>query len=96
MKIAAATALLALSISCPTRADDALPPNSNDALPPNTNDCAQFDKNGDAWKARGMVVFTLGDDKETLSGASVSRGQFVFKDIDLYDLLEKKCASHRG
>lgn len=67
MNMAIRATLLAICLYGPARADDMLPPNTIDALPPNTIDCAQFDKNGDAWKARGAVIFTLGDHKETLT-----------------------------
>ena len=96
MKRAIRATLLAACLYGPAQADDILPPNPTNALPPNTIDCAQFDKKGDAWKARGTVLFTLGEHKETLTDTSVSRREFVFGDIDLFDLLEKKCGPHRG
>jgi hypothetical protein len=96
MNMAIRVTLLAVCFAGPARADDALPPNPTNALPPNTIDCAQFDKKGDVWKARGIVVFTLGEHKETLSDTSVAPHQFVFNDHDLFDLLEKKCGAHRG
>ena len=96
MKRVIGATLLAICLYGPARADDMLPPNTIDALPPNTIDCAQFDKNGDAWKARGTVIFTLGDHKETLTDTAVSRREFVFNDTDLFDLLERKCGAHRG
>ena len=96
MKRVIGATLLAICLYGPARADDILPPNTIDALPPNTIDCAQFDKKGDSWKARGTVVFTLGDHKETLTDTSVSRREFVFNDIDLFELLNRKCSAHRG
>jgi len=96
MNMAIRATFVAICLCGPALADDILPPNTTNALPPNTIDCAQFDKNGDAWKARGTVVFTLGDHKETLTDTSVASREFVFNDIDLFDLLEKKCGPHRG
>lgn len=96
MNMPAKATLIAVFFCSPALADDVLPPNTTNALPANTIDCTQFDKHGDAWRTKGTVAFTLGEHKETLTDVTVSRREYVFNDVDLFDLLEKKCSAPRG
>jgi hypothetical protein len=67
-------------------------------LPPNTLDCEGFKKTLDGtWYAEKPAWFHVGDGKEmTVDRQVIGPGSHKIGGIDLYALLERKCAGARG
>jgi hypothetical protein len=71
---------------------------SQPELPPNTLRCEGFKKNSDGtWYAEKSAPFDIGDTKEvTVERQVIGPGSHKIAGIDLYVLLERKCAGSRG
>jgi hypothetical protein len=71
---------------------------SQPELPPNTLGCEGFKKTSDGtWYAAKSDSFYVGDGKEvTVERQVIGPGSHKIGGIDLYVLLERKCAGARG
>jgi hypothetical protein len=71
---------------------------SQPELPPNTLACEGFKKTADGtWYADESASFHVGDAKEvTVERQVIGPGSRKVGGIDLYLLLERKCAGSRG
>ena len=67
-------------------------------LPPNTLRCEGFKKTSDGtWYAEKSDPFDIGDTKKvTVEQKVIGPGSYRIGGIDLYVLLERKCAGARG
>ena len=79
----------ALGLSMPAVAQD-----QESKLPDNTIDCKQFKRTGPReWREVGTAVFDLGKVRDiNLTDQPVTPGYFKFGGIELYSVLEGKCA----
>ena len=71
---------------------------SQPELPPNTLRCEGFKKTSDGtWYAEKSAPFDIGDAKErSVEQQVIGPGSHKIGGIDLYMLLERKCAGSRG
>src|SRR5271167_2532151 len=71
---------------------------SQPELPPNTLRCEGFKKTSDGtWYAEKSAPFDIGDAKErSVEQQVIGPGSHKIGGIDLYMLLERKCAGLRG
>jgi len=71
---------------------------SQPELPPNTLGCEGFKKTADGtWYVERSASFHVGDGKEvTVERQVIGPGSHKIGGIDLYVLLERKCAGARG
>ena len=71
---------------------------SQPELPPNTLRCEGFKKTADGtWYAEKSTPFDIGDTKGvTVEQQIIGPGSYKIGVIDLYVLLERKCAGSRG
>lgn len=68
-----------------------------DPLPPNTIDCRAFDKLSDgSWRVGSATTFDFGDIKGTiLAHQTIAPNSFNLGQMDLFDIIEKKCRRGR-
>ena len=73
-------------------------PSQPAGTPPNTLRCEGFKKTSDGtWYAEKSAPFDIGDTKEvTVERQVIGPGSHKIAGIDLYVLLERKCAGSRG
>ncbi len=88
--IRVAAILLAISFFAPALAEE-----NAKTLPKNTVDCAQFKKVGpDKWIEVGTAVFDLGHINDIhLTDQPITPGHYKFAGIDVFLVLESKCAT---